>query len=95
MLHDIFNKYNNTVDRIIKMKAIEVMDDYYAEYNGIAFNEDPSMEFHSNKKNLKFKVGGKNNKNIFAKEYTPNWPEEVLLLIKLEIQFLSLMLLVI
>ena len=42
MLHDIFNKYNNTVDRIIKMKPIEVMDDYYAEYNGIAFNEDPS-----------------------------------------------------
>ena len=82
MLHDIFNKYNNTVDRIIKMKPIEVMDDYYAEYNGIAFNEDPSMEFHSNKKNLKFKGGGKNNKNIFAKEYTPNWPEEVLLLIK-------------
>ena len=33
------------------MKPIEVMDDYYAEYN-----EHP-MELHSNKNNPKFKVG--------------------------------------
>ena len=36
MLDDIFDKYNNTVHRTIKMKPIEVMDDYYAEYNKIA-----------------------------------------------------------
>ena len=99
VLDDIVNKYNNTVHRIINMKPIEVMDDYYAEYNGIAFNEDPSMELHSNKKNPEVKVGDKvrisKYKNIFAKDYTPNWPEEVLLLIKLKIQFLGLMLLVI
>ena len=47
VLDDIVNKYNNTVHRTIKMKPIEVTDDYYAEYN-----EDPS-----NKKNPKFKVG--------------------------------------
>ena len=29
----IVNKYNNTVHRTIKMKPIEVTDDYYAEYN--------------------------------------------------------------
>ena len=93
LLDDIVNKYNNTVHRIINM------DDYYAEYNGIAFNEDPSMELHSNKKNPEFKVGDKvrisKYENIFAKDYTPNWPEEVLLLIKLKIQFLGLMLIVI
>ena len=47
VLDDIVNKYNNTVHRTIKMKPIEVTDDYYAEYN-----EDPS-----NKKDPKFKFG--------------------------------------
>ena len=33
VLDDVVNKYNNTVHRIIKMKPIDVTDDYYAEYN--------------------------------------------------------------
>ena len=37
VLHGIVDKYNNTVHRTIKIKRIEVADDYYAEYN-----EDPS-----------------------------------------------------
>ena len=37
VLDDIVNKYNNTAHRTIKMKPIEVTDNYYAEYNGIAF----------------------------------------------------------
>ena len=32
-LDDIVDKYNNTVHRTIKIKPIEVMGDYYAEYN--------------------------------------------------------------
>ena len=32
-LDDIVDKYNNTVHRTIKIKPIEVTDDYYAEYN--------------------------------------------------------------
>ena len=59
VLDDIVNKYNNTVHRTIKMKPIDVTDDYYAEYN-----ED------SNKKNPKFKIGDhlriSKYKNIFA-----------------------------
>ena len=39
VLHDIVDKYNNTVHRTIKIKPIEVTDDYCAEYN-----EDPSNE---------------------------------------------------
>ena len=70
VLDDIVNKYNNTVHRSIKMKPIDVTDDSYAEYN-----ED------SNKKNPKFKVGDhvriSKYKNVFAKEYTQNWSEEV------------------
>ena len=30
---NIVNKYNNTVHRTIKMKPVDVTDDYYAEYN--------------------------------------------------------------
>ena len=44
-LEDIVDKYNNTVHRTIKMKHIEVMSDYYTEYN-----ED------SNKKVLNLKL---------------------------------------
>ena len=32
-LDNIFNKYNNTVHRTIKMKPIDVTDDSFAEYN--------------------------------------------------------------
>ena len=77
-LDDIVNKYNDTVHGTIKMKPIDVTSDSFAEYN-----ED------SNKKNPKFKAGDhvriSKYKNIFAKGYTPNWSEEVLLLIKLKI----------
>ena len=46
VLDHIVDKYNNTVHKIITMKAIDVTDDCYAEYN-----ED------FNKKDPKFKVG--------------------------------------
>ena len=74
MLDDIVHKYNNTVQRTIKMKPIDVTSDSYAEYN-----ED------FNKKDPKFKVGDhvriSKYKNIFAKGYAPNWLEKVLLLV--------------
>ena len=88
VLDDIVIKYNNTVHKTIKMKPIDVTDDYYAEYNGIAFNEDPSIELHSNKKNPNFKVGDNvrisKYRNIFAKGYTPNWSEEVSVINKIK-----------
>ena len=70
VLDDIVNKYNNTVHRTIKMKPIDITDDYFAEYT-----ED------FKKKDAKFKVGDHvriwKHKNIFAKGYAPNWSEEV------------------
>ena len=47
VLDDIVDKCNNTVDKTIKIKPIDVTGDSYAEYN-----EDV------NKKDPKFKVGG-------------------------------------
>ena len=71
------NKYNNTVQRTIKMKPIDVTSDSYAEYN-----ED------SNEKDPKFKVGDhvriSKYKNIFAKGCTPNWSEEVFVVSKIK-----------
>ena len=78
VLNNIVDKYNNTVHKTIKMKPIEVTDDYYAEYN----------EDLSNKKNSKFKVGDNvkisKYKNIFAKGHTPNWSEEVFIINKIK-----------
>ena len=74
VLDDIVDKCNNTVHKTIKMKLIEVMGDYYAEYN----------EDQPNKKDPKFKVGDNvrisKNENIFAEGYTPNWSEEVFII---------------
>ena len=86
VLDNIVNKHNNTVHETIKMKPIDVTDDYYAKYN-----ED------FNKKAPKFKVGDhariSKYKNIFAKGYNPDW-SEVLVINKIKIQLLGLMLLV-
>ena len=59
------------------MKPIDDTSDSYAEYN-----ED------SNKKDSKFKVGDhvriSKYKNIFAKGYTPDWSEEILVMSKMK-----------
>ena len=58
----IVDEYNNTYDKTIKMKPIDVKSDSFAEYN-----EEP------NEKDPKFKVGDhvriSKHKNIFAKVY--------------------------
>ena len=76
-LDDIVNKYNNTVHRTIKMKPMDVTSDSCAEYN-----ED------SNLTKPKFKVGDhvrvSKYKNIFAKGYTRNWPEEFFVVSKVK-----------
>ena len=50
VLDDIVDQYNNTYHETIKMKPIDIGDDSFAEYNGIAFNEE------SNEKDPKSKV---------------------------------------
>ena len=66
VLDDIVNKYNNTFQKSIEMKPIDIKSNSYGEYN-----------VHSNEKKIKFKVGDhvriSKYKNIFPKEYTPNF----------------------
>ena len=93
VLDDILNKYNNTVHRAIKMKPIEVMDDYYAEYN------ENSIELHSNKKILNLKLVAmlefQKKKAFLLKDILQIGHKKCLLLIKLKMQLLGLMLLMI
>ena len=74
-LDDIVNKCNNTYHTTIKMKPIDVKDNTY-------INTDKD----TNDKDTKFKVGDRvrisKYKNIFAKDCTPNWSEEIIVIKK-------------
>ena len=65
------NEYNNTYHTTIKMKPVDVKNNIYIDFkNGV------------NVKDSKFKIGDhvrvSKFKNIFTKEYIPNWSEEIL-----------------
>ena len=76
-LDDIVGEYNNTYNRAIKMKPVDVKDNTYIDFNKEINDEDP-----------KFKVGDhvriSKHKNIFAKGYTPNGYEEVFVVSKIK-----------
>ena len=44
VLHDIVNKYNNTVHRTIKIKPIDVTNDSYVEYNECSNKNGPKFK---------------------------------------------------
>ena len=66
-LHNIVNKYNNTYHRAIKMKLVDVKQSTCIDSSEEINDEDP-------------KIGDiiriPKYKNIFAKDYVPNWSEE-------------------
>ena len=68
VLDDIVNKYNTTVHNTIQIKPIDVISDFYTEYN-----ED------SNETKPKFNIGVhvriSKYKKIFAKGYTQDWSQ--------------------
>ena len=76
-LDNIVNEYNNTYNRTIKMKPVDVKDNTYIDFKKEVNDKDP-----------KFKVGDhvriSKYKNIFAKGYTPNWSEEVFVIKKVK-----------
>ena len=77
VLDNIVNKYNNTVHRTIKMKPIDVTSDSYDEYSQDSNVTKPKFNVGDHVKISKYK-------NIFAKGYTPNWSEEVLVVSKIK-----------
>ena len=76
-IDDIVKEYNNKYQTSIKMKPVDVMDNTY-----INFKKE------INDKNPTFKVGDyvriSKYKNIFAKGYMPNWPEEIFVINKIK-----------
>ena len=76
-LNDIVNEHNNTYHRTIKMQPIDVKDNTYINTGKEVNVRDP-----------KFKVGDhvriSKYKNIFAKGFTPNWSEEIFVIISVK-----------
>ena len=79
-LDDIVGEYNNTYVSTVKKKLVDVKDNTH-----IAFKQEV------NDKDPKIKVGDhviiSKHKNIFAKGYTLNWPEETFVVSKIENAF--------
>ena len=69
-LDDIVNEYNNTYHTKIKMKPIDVKDNMYINTDKEVNNKGPKFKVDNHVRISKYK-------NIFAKGYTPNWPEEI------------------
>ena len=67
-LDDIFNKYNNTYYRTIKLKPVDVKPSTYIDFNKENNNEDPKFKVGDNVRTSKYK-------NTFAKGHVPNWSE--------------------
>ena len=72
-LDDFIDEYNNTYHRTIKMKPVDVKDNTYIDFSKEFNNEDPKLKVADHVKISKYK-------NIFAREYTSNWSEEVFLI---------------
>ena len=77
VLYDIVDKCNNTYHKTIKMKTINVKDDFFAKYNEISNEKDPKFKVGDHVRISKFK-------NVFAKGYTPNWSEEIFVVKKIK-----------
>ena len=66
---DIVNKYNNTCHETIKMKPVDVKSSTYINSCKEIDDRDPKFEIGDIVRISKYK-------NIFGKDYIPNWSEE-------------------
>ena len=76
-LDDIVNECNNAYHRTIKMKPADVKDNTYIDFEKEVNNKDPKFKIGDHLRISKYK-------NIFTKEYMPNWSEEVFLIKKVK-----------
>ena len=76
-LDDIVNEYNNTYHTTIKMKPIDVKDNTYINTSKKINHKDHKCKAGDCVRISKYK-------NIFAKEYMPNWSEEVFVIKKVK-----------
>ena len=76
-LDDIVNECNNTYHRTIKMKPIDVEDETHIDFIEEVNDKDPTFKIGDHLRIPKYK-------NIFAREYTPNWSEEGIVIKKVQ-----------
>ena len=76
-LDDTVNEYSNTYHRTIKVKAIDVKENTYIDFEKEVNNKDPKLKVGDYVRISKYK-------NIFAKGYMPNWSEEVSIISKIK-----------
>ena len=76
-LDDIVRKYKNTYHKSIKMKHIDVKDNTYIDFKKEVNDKDPKFKIGDHVRISKYK-------NIFAKGYMPNWPEEIFIISKIK-----------
>ena len=69
-LDDIVKDYNNKYQTSIKMKPADVKDNTYINFKKETNDKNPNFEVADHVRISKYK-------NIFAKGYMPNWPEEI------------------
>ena len=77
ILNDIVDEYNNAYHKTIKMKIIDVKNNYSAKYNEESNEKDPKFKVNDHIRISKYK-------NIFAKGYAPNWSEEIFVVKKMK-----------
>ena len=76
-LDDIGDEYKNTYQRTIKMKPVDVKSGNYIEYALNSNDKDPKFQVDDNVRISKYE-------SIFSKEYTPNFSEEVFLIMEVK-----------
>ena len=76
-LEDIVDEYNNTYHTAIKMKPIDVEDNTHINIDKEINDKDPKFKVRDRVRISRYN-------NIFAKDYTPNWSEEVLVIKKVK-----------
>ena len=77
VLEDIVKKHNNTQHKTIKMKPVDVKDDYFAEYNEESNEKGPKFNVGNHVRISKYKI-------FFSKGYTHNWSEEIFVVKKIK-----------
>ena len=75
-LNDAVNEYNNTY-KTIKMKPDDVKDNANIDFGKEVNDKDPKFNVVDHVRISKYKI-------IFAKGYTPNWYEEVFVIIEVK-----------
>ena len=78
ILDDIENRYNNTYNNTNEMRPVDVKSSTYIDSSKQIIDKDPKFKISDVFRISKYK-------NIFAKAYTPDWPEEGFLIRKVKI----------